>query len=181
MKTSWSLPLFILAAQALGASVAQADDFPVASEVCAAELNFREGGNVYHVPYCRNRALSSVNSQVTRAVIVIPGSESPAKTHYATVKRLADEEDVDDTTTILVPNFLEDDGQGNTVLQTLNLPSNYLYWTPSWRYGNRAVNGNRISSFDVIESMIRKLLDNNPTHQHIAGVAHSPAGRVETR
>ena len=181
MKTYCSLAICTLAAQALGSSLALADDFPVAAELCSAELNFREDGVVYHVPYCRNRALSSVNQQVTRAVIVIPGSESPARTHYQTVKRLAEEEGVDDTTTILVPNFLEDDGSGDTVLETLNLPSNYLYWTSSWRYGNKAVNGNRISSFAVIDMMIRNLLDNNPNLQHIAVVGHSAGARVVNR
>lgn len=181
VKSFLSLPMMMVAVQALSAGAAHAEDFPVATELCSAELNFRDGDAVYHVPYCRNRALSSVNSQVTRAVIVIPGSESPAKTHYATVKRLAEEEDIDDTTTILVPNFLEDDGSGSTVLDTLNLPDNYLYWTTSWRYGNRAVNGHRISSFEVIDMMVRNLVANNPNLEHIAVVGHSAGGRVVNR
>jgi hypothetical protein len=181
IKHYLSIPMVLVAAQALSSTPALADDFPLATEVCSAELNFREDGNVYHVPYCRNRALSSVNPGVTRAVIVIPGSESPAKTHYATVKRLAEEEGIDDTTTIIVPNFLEDDGAGDTVLETLNLPDNYLYWTTSWRYGNRAVNGNRISSFGVIDMIIRNLLANNANLEHIAVVGHSAGGRVVNR
>jgi hypothetical protein len=180
-KAIWSIPMVLVAAHVLGSTVAHADDFPLASELCSAELNFRDGDAVYHVPYCRNRALSSVNPGVTRAVIVIPGSASPARTHYATVKRLAEEEDLDDTTTILVPNFLEDDGSGDTVLETLNLPDNYLYWTSSWRYGNRAVNGTRISSFEVIDMIIRNLLANNPNLEHIAVVGHSAGGRVVNR
>jgi hypothetical protein len=175
------LPLCVLAAQALFGSVAHAEDFPVASELCSAELNFHDGNKVYEVPYCRNRALSSVNPQVTRAIIVIPGSESPARTHYATVKRLAEEEGVDDTTTILVPNFLEDDRSGQNVLDTLNLPDNYLYWTSNWRYGYKSVNGNRLSSFAVIDMMVRNLLANNPNLQHIAVVGHSAGGRVVNR
>jgi hypothetical protein len=180
--TYLSLSMIALAALAFGGSAAHAEDFPIASELCSAELNFREPGNVvYHVPYCRNRALSSVNPEVTRAVIVIPGSESPARTHYATVKRLLEEEGLDDTTTVLVPNFLEDDRTGQTILDKLGLPSNYLYWSSSWRNGNSSLNGNGLSSFEVIDGIVRNLVANNPNLEHIAVVGHSAGGRAVNR
>lgn len=178
-RRSWFLTTFACIAALLGfSSVASATDYPQsASELCQKVITI--GGA--KIRYCRNRALSSYNTNVTRAVIVIPGSGSPSREYYENRIIPNAPAGVLDYTTIVVPQFLEDDGSGNTVTENLGLSAEYLYWSGGWRQCNSAKNQNNLSSCEVLDRIVDALIDNNPNLEHIVVAGHSAGGQLVNR
>jgi hypothetical protein len=177
-----------------GPSAAGDLDYPEVGEVCWNTILF--GNDRLRV--CRNRSFAPednflggnfhglgdnlhANQFVRRAVIVIPGTGNPAQTYYNDVKALADAEGVSDTTTIVVPVFLEDGAETGTPLTKHGLDESYLYWGSGWRWGNKASNRSRLSSYGVIDQIVIKLIQNNPSLSHIAVVGHSAGAQFAHR
>jgi pimeloyl-ACP methyl ester carboxylesterase len=156
---------------------AEALDYPVPAELCTRVLTFGDA----HMRYCGNRSLYAVDNGVTRAVIVIPGSGSPAQSYYNTVTRLAEQEHLSATTTIIVPQFLEDGAEEGIPITKLALDWSYLYWGESWRFGYKSKNLIRMPSYEVIDRIVRMLMDDSSHLQHVAVVGHSAGAQFTHR
>ena len=146
------------------------------SELCPNVI-----GSNNKIRYCRNRALSSYNDDVTRAVIAMPGSSLKAKSFYE--RSLLPNFSANELryTNILVPQFLEDKSSNPTVLSGLGLSNKYLYWSTGWRQCHRARNLNRESSCGKIDFIVRKLIQYNPNLKHITLIGHSAGGQFVNR
>ena len=131
------------------------------------------------IPYCRKagRELGSVHKGITRAVIVLHGLNGNAHDYFTAVQGEAEAVNVDGHTTVIAPQFLNK-AQRNTA----GLAEEYVYWdNADWKIGNRSEDGSRNSSFEWIDTIVTRLIDNNPDLEHIAIVGFSAGGQAVHR
>lgn len=128
----------------------------------------------------RTFALSVQNSALTRAVIVLHGTNSNSGDYFSRMIRAADDEGVTEQTLIIAPTFLE--------APELARPGE-LYWLDgsgsSWERGDPSSTPETspVSSFDVIDKLI-SILANRATFPNldvIAVVGHSAGGQFAQR
>lgn len=98
-----------------------------------------------YVPYC-------TNNKQGPAVFVIHGVDLNAKDYLSYLADL--------DTMVIAPQF-QDTGPG-------------LYWSSSWKKGNRSLDSQRVSSFEVLDRMIEM-------YHGVAVVGHSAGGQFVTR
>ncbi len=142
-------------------------------EICPD--SFDVGGG-FRIPICRNYALETARLQVTRAVVAIHGAERRATETYAAVLAAAEEAGEDSNTLVVAPQFLNQTDPG--------LPYDALYWTgTAWRFGNRSVNGPRLSSYEVLDAILITIAENGnfPNLATLVVAGHSAGGQFTQR
>jgi hypothetical protein len=142
-------------------------------ELCPDQI---EVSGSFKIPYCHSHPLDAPQSQVTRAVIAIHGAERRATVTYAGVVAAAQASGEDGNTLIIAPQFLNQTDIG--------LPDDILYWTgTAWRFGNRSVNGPRISSYEVLDRILALIVDsgNFPSLSTVVVAGHSAGGQSVQR
>jgi pimeloyl-ACP methyl ester carboxylesterase len=121
------------------------------------------------LPYCRTQRLGELRQTIRRAVVVVHGKNRNAKSYFDAVTRLAREEGHADDTLVIGMQFLT-----RADAATHRLPANMLYWdTDGWKHGHKALNGSRLSSFEVLDRLLRRLIDQNPNLEQIIIAGHS--------
>lgn len=160
------LPL--LAALQLSALPAEADSESNAlatNELCKTHWTI----DADWLPYCRNQRLGETRESISRAVIVIHGKERNAKSYFEAVNRLATEEDRQKDTLVIALQFLT-----RADVAANKLPGHVLFWDrDGWKNGLKALNGSRLSSFEVLDRVLKRLIDQNPNLRQIVIAGHS--------
>lgn len=119
--------------------------------------------------YCRNERLGEVRPAMRRAVVVVHGKQRNAQSYFDAVSRLAAEEGRSSDTLLIGLQFLN---RADTVAH--QLPGNVLYWdTEGWKHGLKSLNGSKISSFEVLDVVLQRLIDFNPNLEQIVIAGHS--------
>lgn len=121
------------------------------------------------LPYCRNLRLGETRESIQRAVIVIHGKERNAKSYFEAVNRLATEEGRQGDTLVIALQFLV---QGD--VKANKLSKHVLYWDrDGWKNGLKALNGSHLSSLEVLDRVLKRLIDQNPNLKEIVIAGHS--------
>ncbi|EDM80063.1 hypothetical protein PPSIR1_20589 [Plesiocystis pacifica SIR-1] len=150
------------------------------TQLCTGTIHDGSGA----MRYCRNRSIYSNNSNVTRAIILIHGSGSNAKTQYydPTIAE-ALSEGVDLTKTdIIAPQFFypESDDPTDQLIYDDWEASNYMLWENDWRWGGEASTHSR-STFDMVDHIIEELMDHRPNLEDIVVAGQSAGGQFVAR
>jgi len=143
-------------------------------ELCPGEL---EVGDNFKIFYCSSHPLfDAVQPQVTRAVIALHGAERRATVTYDGVFAAAQTSGQDANTLIIAPQFLNQADIGER--------TDILYWTgTTWRFGNRSLNGPRPSSYEVLDGLLRRIVDDGrfPNLTSVVVAGHSAGGQFVQR
>ncbi len=129
------------------------------------------------IPYCRNLRLGPRRTHIRRAVIVLHGKNRNAREYYAALERIATAEGALSSTMLLAPQF-------TTQPDLAQAPRRHqlAYWSrDGWKSGHRALNGQRTSSFEVIDRILKRLVDQNPNLQQIVIAGHSAGAQFAQR
>ncbi len=119
--------------------------------------------------YCRNERIGEVRPAIRRAVVVVHGKHRNAQNYFDAVSRLAAEEGRANDTLVIALQFLT---QADTVAH--RLPANVAYWdADGWKHGLKSLNGSKLSSFEVLDQMLERLIDYNPNLEQIVIAGHS--------
>lgn len=127
-----------------------------------------------YLPYYRTFALDTVHPDVTRAVIVVHGSEANYASYFTTMNAAAMDVGVSNTTAIIAPQFQK---KGSTCVSSTP-KSDEFYWTCNgWKDGDDPVNtfARPVSSYEFIDQFVTLLDDKNnfPNLQQIVVTGHS--------
>jgi hypothetical protein len=121
------------------------------------------------LPYCRNQRLGELRDSIRRAVIVIHGKERNAKSYFDAVNRIATEEGRQEDTLVLALQFLT-----RADVSANKLSSSVMFWDrEGWKSGLMALNGLQLSSFVVLDRVLKRLIDQNPNLTQIVIAGHS--------
>jgi pimeloyl-ACP methyl ester carboxylesterase len=127
----------------------------------------------------RTYPLDAVQSGVTRAVVVIHGTDSNADEYFSRMIGAAGVEGVVDETLVIAPLFRgSSDGAA----------SNELHWSDSnsylnnWRQGDQSANAD-VSSFTVLDSLLQRVADRSlfPNLRVITIAGHSAGAQFVQR
>jgi len=163
-------PLALLSLASFGpdnsALAADTEERPLgAEELCKTHWTIENDW----LPYCRNQRLGELRESIRRAVIVIHGKERNAKSYFEAVNRLATEENRQQDTLIIALQFLT---QADVTANKLS--QNVLFWDrEGWKSGLKALNGSKLSSFEVLDRVLKRLIDQNPNLTQIVIAGHS--------
>lgn len=142
-------------------------------------------GNTFKIPYYSN--VSSVdieNTSITRAVIALHGASRNAGEYYQNMFTATKMESTQlDTLLVVSPQFLIE-----SEIEKFQLDSEHLYWSSGgWKIGSLSKNTEqnprqgRISSFTIIDSLMVRLVQNNPNLKTIVFSGHSAGGQFVNR
>ena len=129
----------------------------------------------------RSQPLTTKNETVTRAFVLIHGAGRDADNYFRTAVAAGFLAGALDNTIILAPRFAAKNGSCNDTLDT-----NELNWPcsgNSWRAGGVATNNERLTSFDLMDEVLRKLAKKEvfPNLKTIVISGHSAGGQYVTR
>jgi hypothetical protein len=169
---------------ALGLCLASPSLATPVAQVGAYRFPVLVGGNALSVPYEGNQLLTESHSQVTRAVVIVPGSLRDSDNGYSTLTRSASLAGVNNSTSLLiVPQFLIEED-----IEYHDLPADWLYWSDSgWKQGDPSLSTSShprpgtISSFSVLDSILFAIALRNPNLKSIVVAGHSAGGQFVQR
>jgi hypothetical protein len=145
-------------------------------------ISLNVSGIIVKIPYFRNISLESYNTHIKRAVIIIHGMHRDAEISYNSaydaVNSVAGEID---STLIIAPQFLQEED-----ILAHSLDSSYLFWSDDggWKSGSVSSNSSpdiNISSYAVLDTILSRIVKNNPDLQIIVVTGHSAGGQVVNR
>jgi pimeloyl-ACP methyl ester carboxylesterase len=142
---------------------------PQLAAAANANLTLSNGGTI---KYYYNLPLTTASSKVTAAVINIHGTNRNASDYDKYIQSAASQAGATGTTIMITPQFA---ASGS---------SSALYWSDSgWKYGDNSTSSKKLSSFAVVDEMIRKLSDKSrfPNLKKITVVGHSAGGQFVQR
>jgi pimeloyl-ACP methyl ester carboxylesterase len=127
-------------------------------------------------------ALDARNDRITRALIVVHGAGRTTDSYFRTTVKAASLADALGDTIIISPRF----ASNNRRSCTDTLDANEINWActgNSWRSGGVAVGNKTITSFDLMDEILRKLArkDLFPNLKAIVLAGHSAGGQFVTR
>lgn len=148
-----------------------------ATAACRDRLSLQSG----YLPYYRSFALDQVHPDVTRAVIIIHGSEGTYGSYFTTAIAAAKDVGATNTTAIIAPHFLQK-GSG---CKSDTPKSDEFYWTCNgWKDGDDSSKtfSNPVSSFEFIDKFTQLLDDKTrfPSLQLIVVTGHSGGAQFVT-
>jgi pimeloyl-ACP methyl ester carboxylesterase len=145
----------------------------VESELCKTHWTI---GDAW-LPYCRNERIGESREHVQRAVIVVHGTNRNARSYFEVLERLAREESRGSETLLFGLQFLTPDDT-----RALGLPAQYLTWSSDgWKHGLKSTGEPGISSFEVLDRFLSRLIQQNPNLQRITIAGHSAGGQLVQR
>jgi hypothetical protein len=119
-------------------------------------------GHEVQLPYCSSHRLRKIDTSVTRAIIVIHGSDRNATRAYDTMTAAAQMVARTSSTLVIAPQFLTE----ADVLRH-RLPVDVLHWQPlpggqdweqGWGEGNESGTEPGVSSFAVLDALLEQLV-----------------------
>lgn len=148
---------------------------PKAGQSCSGHMSLSNEGKIR---YYRNYALGKTNCLVNRAVIVIHGTNRNASDYFQRMMEAADLAGAEKESLILAPHFTSVDDPSDA-----DVPQ----WSSGgWKIGDKSQSKSgigRISSFQVIDEMITKLMDRDKfaNLSRIVVIGHSAGGQFVQR
>lgn len=154
------------------------------SNVSSNTISVTINGVKLRIPYYRNNSLSTPNSNLTKAIITIHGTNRNADDYYNNMINAATTAGKLNSTLILAPQFLME-----MDVDDHSLASDYLFWTNSgWKEGRNSETASStnprsqsISSYSMIDTLIYRIKQNFPTITSIIITGHSAGGQVVNR
>ena len=130
----------------------------------------------------RTYALDSPNDAITRALIVVHGTGRDADNYFRTAVAAAFLGDALENTVVIVPRIASADRGCHDTL-ALNEVSYSCAGFDSWRSGGVAASNDKITSFDFMDEILRKLASKRsfPNLRSIVVSGHSAGGQFVTR
>ncbi|MCG8697221.1 MAG: hypothetical protein MI922_04145 [Bacteroidales bacterium] len=155
-----------------------------ANNIGKNRLSFKKDGNTLKIPYFRNHSIGSAPHSITRVIVVIHGTNRNGNDYYANMMDAANKcKSALNYTMVIAPVFLTEDD-----ISDHKLGNEYPYWSSNgWKDGSLSKNNAsnprpiRISSFEIMDLIIQKLLDNLPNIEHIIITGHSAGGQFTQR
>lgn len=125
----------------------------------------------------RSYSLDAPNDRIRRALIMVHGTNRNADHYFATAMAAAFLAGALDDTVVIAPHIIAcaDKPESNEVLWSCN--------GDSWRSGGMAANNPELSSFDLVDEILRKLARTAtfPNMKAIVVAGHSAGGQYVTR
>jgi pimeloyl-ACP methyl ester carboxylesterase len=124
--------------------------------------------------------LATAHPEITRAAIVFHGKGRNVEGYFLALERAANEAGHErEHTVLLAPQFLREED-----VQAHHLPKNFLRWRAgSWTAGQPAIGPETLSTFDLIDAILRDLGDRAklPNLQSVVLIGHSGGGQLLNR
>lgn len=161
---------------------AQGDPFGRCARVLSRPDVFAGLRQKRNLLYCGNRDLNQVDAAATRAIVAVHGASRTAQSHAEIIEGLAVQNGFGATTSVIAPHFISKDH-----VSFQSLPASYDYWGGSaddsgnWPAGATATNRSSSNSYDWLDEIVRKLLNNSPNLQHIVVTGFSAGGQFVNR
>jgi hypothetical protein len=130
----------------------------------------------------RTYSLETVNEKITRALIVIHGTNRDADNYFRNALAAAFLDAALDDTVVIVPRIASNDGRGCQDKLAANEVS-YSCNGNSWRSGGASSKNPDLTSFDFVDEILRKLARKEafPNLKAIVVAGHSAGGQFVTR
>jgi pimeloyl-ACP methyl ester carboxylesterase len=156
-----------------------AEPCTTATPACTEWVNLNEQARalVY-----RTYPLDKKNSKVTRALIVVHGAGRDADNYFRTALAATFLAGAFEDTIVISPRFASNNGRGcNDKLAEKEI--NWSCSGDSWRSGGVATGNDKLTSYDLMDEILRKLArkDDFPNLKVIVVSGHSAGGQYVTR
>jgi pimeloyl-ACP methyl ester carboxylesterase len=129
----------------------------------------------------RSQPLTTKNAAIMRAFVLIHGAGRDADNYFRTAVAAGFLAGALDNTIIISPRFASKNGGCNDALDTNEV--NWPCGGNSWRAGGVATNDDKLTSFDLMDEVLRKLAKKDvfPNLKTIVISGHSAGGQFVTR
>lgn len=153
--------------------------------ICPNKFDLSLNGNTYSIPLCRSLELDTTHPQINHAVIVVHGASRTAVDQFGWAVEGAQLTNTDDSTIVVSPQFL--------ILPDMiahQKTASDLHWEDGgdgWKYGYDSDStaayprDERISSFAVIDTIVKRIIDICPNLERIVFYGHSGGGQFVGR
>ena len=130
----------------------------------------------------RTYPLDAKNENITRALVMVHGAGRDADNYFRTALAAGFLAGTLEDTVIISPRFASNEGQGCHDA----LAENEVNWScggDSWRSGGVSVNNKKLTSYDFMDEIVRRLADKKafPNLRLIVVAGHSAGGQFVTR
>jgi hypothetical protein len=129
----------------------------------------------------RTHSLDTRDENITRALIVIHGTGRDADNYFRSSIAAAFLAGALDDTAVIVPRIASNNGSCRDALAANEV--SYSCGGDSWRSGGTASNNDKVTSFDFVDEIMRKLAKKQafPNLKHIVLAGHSAGGQYVNR
>jgi pimeloyl-ACP methyl ester carboxylesterase len=129
----------------------------------------------------RSQPTTTRNDRIVRALVMVHGANRNADHYFTTATAAAFLARALDDTIVIAPRFASADRNCHD-----QLAPNEVSWTcggDSWRSGGKAVSDNALTSFDFMDTLLKRLADKKvfPNLAAIVVAGHSAGGQFVTR
>jgi hypothetical protein len=169
---------FLCAAQCAVGSGVRAAETPVASLAGAMYVLHTSAGDAA-IPIDASASFDATHPEITRAVVIVHGKGRDEPGYFRDLRRAADRARQTGTTLLVAPQFLIEQD-----IRAHGLPNDVLRWhANSWSAGFPAVSPFPLSTFDVIDALLRRLADRAtfPNLKTVVLFGHSAGGQFLNR
>lgn len=165
---------FLLAAAAYAGPCITAD------QTCTEWISF-PGGHSRSMIY-RTYSLDEKNEKITRALVVIHGTNRDADNYFRSAFAAAFLGNALEDTVVIVPHIASNNGRGCSDKLAPNEVS-YSCNGDSWRSGGTSESDAKVTSFDFVDEILRKLAKRQafPNLKEAVVAGHSAGGQFVTR
>ncbi len=139
------------------------------------------GGGPSRSMIYRTYSLDARNEQITRALVMVHGTNRDADNYYRNALASAFLANALEDTVVIAPRIASNGGGCQDVLAPNEV--SYSCGGDSWRSGGTAANNDKLTSFDFIDEVLRKLARKEafPNLKHIVVAGHSAGGQFVNR
>ena len=140
------------------------------------------GGSASQSLIYRSHPITKKNAAIVRAFIMVHGAGRDADSYFRTAVAAAFLGDALENTIVISPRFASNDGRGCRDM----LAANEVSWScngDSWRSGGTSLSDDRLTSYDFMDEILRKLASKDvfPNLKMIVVAGHSAGGQYVTR
>jgi hypothetical protein len=127
----------------------------------------------------RSQPLTEKNEKITRALIVIHGTNRDADNYFRSTLAAAFLAEALDDTVLIVPHIASSAGSCHDAL----VPDEVSWNCSSWRTGGPSMANDKLTSFDLVDEIVRRLARKNvfPNLKAIVVAGHSAGGQFVNR
>jgi pimeloyl-ACP methyl ester carboxylesterase len=150
-----------------------------ATSACTEWVTF--SGGPWRSMIYRTYSLDARNEQITRALVMVHGTNRDADNYYRNALASAFLANALEDTVVIAPRIASNERGCQDKLDTNEV--SYSCGGDSWRSGGTSSSNPKLTSFDFIDEVLRKLANkqNFPNLQHIVVAGHSAGGQFVNR